>query len=89
MPIKFNAPGPDTPGFLKRQRQALEFKRQMQGDIGPEMVDTMVAYLLPYVSEPVDRDQAREALMDATQTQFMEMLGAIGGGGSAPLASER
>jgi hypothetical protein len=88
MPLRFNAPGADTPGFLKRQRQALEFKRQMQGDIGPEMVDRMVDYLVPYVSEPADRDEAREALMEATQTQFMEMLAAIGGGGATPLASE-
>ena len=88
MQIKFNPPGPDTPGFLKRQREALEFRRQFQqADIGPEMVDATIDYLLPYVEEPVDRDQARDALMEATQKQILGLLNAVGGN-AGPLAGE-
>lgn len=86
--IIFNPPGPDTPGFLRRTRRALELREQMQGGKPtPKTVDDLVEFLLPYVSDPPDRDQARELLWDASEADFKNMLHAVTGGeGENPTA---
>ena len=72
--IKFKAPGKDEPGFLLRARQTLEFKRDLDMGMGPEVIDKMVEFLLPYITEPVDRDKAREKLLQASQNQFFDLI---------------
>lgn len=85
MDLVFKAPGRDAPGFLRRQREALRFQARINsGDIGPAMVDEMIALLLPYVEAPADRAEAAEALLDATQAQFTDMLKAITGASANP-----
>ena len=79
MLIKFQKPDRDAPGFLRRQRGVLEMRQRMTGDLTPDSVDALVEFLLPYVLEPADRDQAREALWDASQEQFDDMLQALTG----------
>jgi len=80
--IVLRVPGRDEPGYLRRMRAALEIQeRLMRGDGGPALVDALVEFLLPYVSEPEDRETAREALLDASQTQFDDMVRAVSGGG--------
>lgn len=77
MKIIFEKPDREAPGYLRRQRQVLELRQRITGDLTPESIDIMVEFLLPYVREPEDRDQAREALWDASQEQFDEMLSAL------------
>ena len=71
MELKFKAPTRDEPGFLRRQRAA---SRLLTQGITPEIVDEMVEFLLPNVEEPADREEARTALLDASQEQFMGMM---------------
>lgn len=78
--LVFAPPTAQTPGFLRRAKKALEFQRQLQGDATPQLLDGMVEFLLPYVEQPEDRDAAREALWDASQEQFSELLIAVAGG---------
>jgi hypothetical protein len=80
--IVFTPPGPETPGYLRRLRSAIDYGKSLQADPTPETLDKLVEFLLPYVTEPSDRDQALEALWDATETQFRELLAAITGGGA-------
>lgn len=85
MDLVFKAPGKDAPGFLRRQRDALRFQERLtSGNIGPQLVDEMIALLLPYVEEPVDRAVAEEALLNASETEFQLMLKAITGGSVNP-----
>lgn len=45
--------------------------------------EAIIEYALPYITEPVDRDEAREALDDASQEDFEKILKAlISGGGN-------
>lgn len=74
--LKFDPPGPDAPGFLRRQKKVLEFQRSIE-HLEPETIDSLVAFLVDFVTEPEDRDEAREALWDASQNQFMAMLEAL------------
>lgn len=79
MPLIFKAPGPATPGFLRRQRQAMELLAMDTRAEGPAAIDRMIDMLLPYVVEPEDRDAARAALEDASQNEFDSMLAALAG----------
>lgn len=83
--LVFNPPGRDAPGFLRRSRDALRFQERIKGgDFGPELVDDMIKMLVPYVEQPVDRDAAAEALLDASQDQFDAMLQAVAGSARNP-----
>lgn len=76
-------PAKDEPGFLRRSRQALQFNEMLQDKPTVAALDAMIEFLLGYVEEPADKEEARELLLDASELQFMEMLNAITGEGEA------
>ncbi|MBU2249249.1 MAG: hypothetical protein KKD77_21050 [Gammaproteobacteria bacterium] len=78
--LVFEAPGPDSPGYLRRSRQALEFQRSLSDNPTPETLDRMVEFLAQYVSEPADHDAKIEALWMASKAQFNDLLTAISAG---------
>ena len=81
----FVRPDAEAPGYLRRMRQALEFQEAFKGsNPSPDSVDKLIEFLLPNISEPVDRDEAREALLDASQAQFQELLSVLTGGEENP-----
>lgn len=84
MDIVFKAPGKDEPGFLRRQREAIEFGEKLVNKPTTKTIDDMVDFLLAWVVEPTDRDEAREALLDASEAQFSELLGVLAGGAENP-----
>ncbi len=86
--IVFAIPDKDAPGFLRRQRQALVFAEKARRDMTPDTLDELVLFLSAFVTEPVDRGEAREALFDATETQIIGLLNSITGGaaGTPPLS---
>jgi hypothetical protein len=78
--IVFTPPGRNDPGYLRRMRRALEMKTLIkQKEIAPEHIDSIIEFLLGYVTEPENRDQARELLWDASEEDFLSMLTAISG----------
>ena len=79
MELVFEVPGPDAAGYLRRQRRVLEFRRAEKD--APESIDALVEFLADYVSVPEDREEAKEALMEASENQIDELLEAISGTG--------
>lgn len=77
--LHFTLPGRETPGYLRRMREALRFQEMLNANPSVEAMDAMVDFLLNYVDEPKDKAQARELLLDASEQQFMELLGAVTG----------
>jgi len=77
--LVFNLPGKDDPGFLRRQREAIKFGRLLQEKPDEETLDQMVDFLAQFVEEPKDREKAKEALWDASESQFMQLLRSLGG----------
>ena len=75
--LVFTPPDENTPGFLRRQREALKFMQLLKGDPTVEAVDGMVDFLVEFVTEPADKKEATEALWDASEAQFNELLGAV------------
>lgn len=82
--IKFRVPGKDEPGFLRRQRDAVRFGSELRSNPSVELMDEMVAFLAQFVEEPAGESEAIEALLDASQNQFQELLKAISGGETNP-----
>lgn len=84
MDIKIALPGKDKPGYLRRQRKALQFSQAFEAkQVSPELLDGLVEFLVDFVVEPADRDQAKELLWDASEEQFTEVLNAISGSGES------
>jgi len=77
--IKFDVPGPDAPGFLRRQRKVLEFQQSLSGTPTPDMLDALVDFLADFITDPPKREDAVNALWDATQEQFELLLKTLGG----------
>lgn len=79
MKLVFTPPSPETPGYLRRMRDALEIREKLSAAPSPATLDAVVDFLLPYVTEPADRAQARDALWDASEGQFLQLLDAVTG----------
>ncbi len=83
--LKFTVPSPKERGFLKRQRRALVFAKKFnENRTDPESIDEMVEFLADFITVPETREGAIEALWDATQEQFEDMLDAISGVDAKP-----
>jgi len=83
--LRIELPGMDEPGFLRRTKRALQLREQLvnfrSGPTPSAVIDSVVDFLVDYVTEPADKNEAKEMLLDASQNQFMEMLNAIAGTG--------
>lgn len=87
--IIFEPPSAESPGYLRRAKKSLEFRQKaFAKDSGPEVIDELVEFLLPYVKEPVGRSEAKEALFDASESQFMQLIDAVSGESADPTSAQ-
>ena len=77
--LVFELPNAQTPGYLRRAKKGLEFKGRMAQGTDPTTIDDMVNFLVDFVSEPEDRDEARNGLLDASEEQFTNLIDLITG----------
>ena len=77
--IVIKLPDKTTPGYLRRQMDADRFRQELGKNKGQEYWDTLVDFLLVFVIEPEDRQEARDLLLDATEEQYHQMLDVIHG----------
>ena len=77
--IEFDIPGPDAPGYLRRQREALGFANAMMSNPTQEDLDKMVEFLAQFVTVPLEQEAKIEALWEASENQFMQLLRAVAG----------
>ena len=80
MKLVFERPSVNEPGFLRRARRALAFQEMISNNPGAKVLDEMVMFLADYVVEPADREEAIEALWEASEAQFKELLQEVAGG---------
>ena len=80
MPIvEISPPQKTDKGYLRRTRTFLELQVAFSQDPSPELIDKMVENILPFVSVPVDRGEAFDVLLDASEGEFNEIMEAING----------
>lgn len=75
--LKFAIPGPDEPGFIRRQRAAQQHITELKSNPGVAAMDAMIDFLLDFVSVPEDRDAACELLLDISKNEYQKLLRAI------------
>jgi hypothetical protein len=76
--IVFNLPDEKTPGYLRRVLAANRFNELMKaGELTSSAYEDLITFLLGFISEPEDRGEAREALLDASLEQYRDLLGLI------------
>lgn len=85
--VVFELPDANTPGYLRRMKRLLDYQETVKN---PDMNEgdrfgLMVRFLLDYVKEPADKDQAYEALLDATKEQIDNLFALIAGKGSVEI----
>ena len=80
MDLVFTVPDADSPGFLRRQRDALRFSRLLQEDPNDKVLDEMIGFLAQFVTQPAEHEEAVDALLDASENQFKELLTSITAG---------
>ena len=72
--LRFLVPGPDKRGFLKREQARLIFLEEY-GKIeeAKDKLPALIDYLVQYVTEPEDKEKAKELLWDAPQETIAEL----------------
>ena len=57
--IKIEIPSKDTPGFLRRAKKSIELmQKAADPQSNPNIIDDLIEFILGYVIEPADRDEA-------------------------------
>ena len=80
MELEIKPPTPDSPGFLYRTKRALLLQRALaEPTLSADAIDQIVEFLVPYVVKPEKEGDKREALMQASQSQFMSLFNAVAG----------
>mgnify|MGYP000946273134 CR=1 FL=1 len=81
MQIVFDLPNEQTPGYLRRMKALMEFQEAQKKE-SSEIVkfDNLCKYLSSYVVEPTDKDEAYDALLEATKEQIDGLFALIAGG---------
>ena len=72
----YNA-SPDEPGYLRRRMVALRFFDALDGDPSVQNLDAVIDFILEYVEEPSDKNEAREELLDMTADDYTATLNEI------------
>lgn len=85
--IVFDLPTASTPGYLKRQRAAVALQADLAKNPTPATVDRLVEFMLAFVKEPADRDDAREAIWMLPQDRLMEVVKSLSESQTAPKVS--
>ena len=76
--IVIRRPDADSPGYWRRNIAILEFRERIQGgDISG--ITEMLKFLAQFVTEPAGDEEKFNALLDASQNQWMQILDVIAG----------
>ena len=71
-------PDPNSPGYWRRNIAILEFRERIaEGDISG--IREMLGFLTQFVTEPADDKEKLNALLDASQNQWMQILDVVAG----------
>jgi hypothetical protein len=76
--LVFKIPSKDEKGYLRRMKRAGLFSEAFKsGEVTGKLFDDMVSFLADYVIQPNNRDEAIEAIWDASEAQIVDLLEAL------------
>jgi hypothetical protein len=68
--MKYNIPGKDAPGYLRREQARLDYLRAVANQ--EDEIEKLLDWLVQYVTEPKGKE--REAIMDASENLIAQMV---------------
>lgn len=77
MDIELKMPSLDSPGFLRRSKQALEVQKYLDKDnITTEAIDKLIEFILPYIVIPEGKtkEDIENVLLDLSQNSFIKLF---------------
>ena len=74
MTLRWDLPGPHTPGFLRRRREILTL---LHADGTPENLDALAQYLVQYVTGSITHDQALAEIMDMDLEEYGRVIAGL------------
>ena len=77
--LEFTVPDENSPGYLRRMMTISKFQQLITDGEIMEYYDALIDFLLGFITVPKDKAEAREALLDASQKQYGELLTAAYG----------
>ena len=77
--LEFTVPDENSPGYLRRMMTISKFQQLLAENQITDYYDALIDFLLGFITKPEDRNEAREALLDASQKQYGELLAAAYG----------
>jgi len=78
--LKIKLPDKDTKGFLRRSLAASTFTSMIaEKNFSPEYFTNLITFILDFVEKPVDKEEARRLLLDASENEYMQIMDAIRG----------
>ena len=80
--VKFLPPKSHEKGYLKRVRKAMTFSDRLTDKENPPKLadlDEFIEFILKWVKEPVDRQEAFDAVEDLSQDEYNSLLQALFG----------
>ena len=77
-------PTADTPGYLRRMRAMPAIQKKAEGLRGiksfaaltSQQIDDLVEIIVAFVTEPADKTEAEQLVLDASSSDLLEMLNA-------------
>ena len=84
--LTFNLPDENTPGFLKRQRALMYIQANLTANPGPDAIDQLVDFILPFVVTPPDLEDARDLLLGLSQVALVGVLEKLTSSQTSPKA---
>jgi len=75
--LEFTIPGPEAPGFLRRQREALRCRDELRTNASLAAMDAMIDFLAQFVTAPTDPELARSLLLDLSRNDYNNLLSAV------------
>lgn len=77
MKLKIETPTRESKGYWKRVKRGASLREEMSGGMTLSLCDRVIEFILPYVIEPTDHDEAKELLEDLSQDEFEKIIKAV------------
>ena len=69
-----------TQGFLRRSLDYVKWREALKDESESAQLNATIDFMLTFIEEPADRDEARRLLIDdLSQEEYQELLSAITG----------
>ena len=89
--MKLAKPVSNAPGYLQRLQNGEKFRKFVSGvDTNGDFIELLCNYALPYIIEPIDREEAKQALLEASEDEYKELISFVfSGGAENPTPAEK